>query len=151
MARLRKAAPGSRALTAEAVTLLGLSRGLVLSVPFRWLARNLGEQRGGVSGDPQGTLPADQTRTAETVGAAIEWASRHTPWRSNCLAKALAGRAMLARRGVPAALVLGVKRSGERLEAHAWLYAGERIVTGGAERPDFTAVVEFGGDAPVRT
>lgn len=61
----------------------------------------------------------------------IVWlASSSVPWRSLCLPNAIAARRMLARRGFPSTLHLGVghHEAGDP-HAHAWLEAGS-IITG---------------------
>jgi hypothetical protein len=70
------------------------------------------------------------------------------PWmQAACLPRALAAQAMLRRRGVPSRLCLGVARDGQKLSAHAWLELGQdHIIMGGAEAPQFTRLVEFGGE-----
>lgn len=63
---------------------------------------------------------------------AIACASQVVPWRSDCLRQAEAGRRWLKRRGVTAELRLGARRNpGGALEMHAWLIAGDKVVTGG--------------------
>ncbi len=54
------------------------------------------------------------------------------PWRADCLVQALAARRWLGGQGVATKLTLGVPREKPTdFEAHAWLSAGTRIVTGG--------------------
>ena len=67
---------------------------------------------------------------------ALDRASTVVPGGGNCFARALAGRSLLAREGVHASIVFGVKRSALGLESHAWLRSGERTVLG-----------QHGGDA----
>jgi hypothetical protein len=50
---------------------------------------------------------------------------------STCLSRALTAQVLLRRRGHPARLRIGVsKDSAQRLEAHAWLESGDRLVLG---------------------
>lgn len=51
---------------------------------------------------------------------------------------------MLRRRGVDAVLHYGIAReeAGE-LQAHVWVAAGDAIVVGGAEAPNFKCVAKF--------
>ena len=54
------------------------------------------------------------------------------PFRSDCLVQALAAQAMLSRRGIASRVHLGARKGpGGGIEAHAWLTAGGRTVTGG--------------------
>lgn len=67
----------------------------------------------------------------------ITWAvravSQYVP-RATCLTQALAGQVLLARRGYPTRLRIGVTRKPpEGLEAHAWVECDGRIVLGDHE------------------
>lgn len=68
----------------------------------------------------------------ERIGIAIRSASWIVPWRSDCLVQAIAAQDWLVRHGIFSRIVIGVgpQRTGS-FEGHAWLLAGERIVTGG--------------------
>jgi hypothetical protein len=110
-------------LVIEALVLLGLSRATVLFIPFKRVAPHLGAMQ---QETPLGEFDAD----AQRVARAIYLVSRHTPWRSNCFAQALAGHVMLRRRRVANTLYLGVHKEGELFTAHAWLRNGDLIVTG---------------------
>ncbi len=48
-------------------------------------------------------------------------AERAQPLPGSCLRRSLALQRVLARRRVPAALVIGVKKNGVKLEGHAWV------------------------------
>jgi hypothetical protein len=66
--------------------------------------------------------------------------------RAACLPRALAAQAMLRRRGIASRLCLGVAREPDGLSAHAWIELGQNVIVGGAEKPRFTRLVEFGGE-----
>jgi hypothetical protein len=71
------------------------------------------------------------------VGAAAP----KTPWKSACLAQALGADDVLGRRGLDAVIRLGVaKDSDGNLQAHAWLCAGDAILTGGAQASRFRPI-----------
>ncbi len=54
------------------------------------------------------------------------------PWRADCLVQALAAERWLTSAGIATRLTIGVpKEKRPQFEAHAWLTAGGRIVTGG--------------------
>ena len=77
-------------------------------------------------------LTRDQARLVEQVTFAIPRVARRVPWRADCLVQALAGERWLRRRGIAAQIVIGVRKNGPApLDAHAWLEAGDHIVTGG--------------------
>lgn len=76
----------------------------------------------------------------ERIGRAIGRASRVVPWRSDCLVQAEAGRRWIAALGGSAEIRLGARKAPDgRLDAHAWLVSGGRVVTGG----DITRFVPF--------
>jgi hypothetical protein len=67
----------------------------------------------------------------EKIGWAVETAARIVPTGSNCLVRAIAGRAMLAHYGFSSRIRLGVRKNDlDHLEGHAWLDYGETIITG---------------------
>jgi hypothetical protein len=112
----------------EVLVFLGLARLAVLTIPFRFLARILGPL---AKSDGHGAARQETAQSTLELGRLIERVARHTPWSSNCLAKAIAAKIMLRRRGVATTLVFGVARTSEgKLEAHAWTRSGEAILTG---------------------
>lgn len=83
---------------------------------------------------PRRLGPADRDAAAR-VGWAVRHAARLVP-RATCLTQALAAQIMLARRGVPSVLQIGVDRAADstgsaRFEAHAWLEVDGLVLVGG--------------------
>lgn len=77
-------------------------------------------------------LDARQSLLVERVAFAIPRVAARLPWRADCLVQALAAQRWLHHHGVASTLTLGVLRAKPAdFEAHAWLAAGDRIVTGG--------------------
>ncbi len=73
-----------------------------------------------------------QAQLVDEVAFAIPRVAVRLPWRADCLVQALAAERWLRRSGIAATLVIGVDKDGAAaLDAHAWLQAGDRIVTGG--------------------
>jgi hypothetical protein len=73
----------------------------------------------------------------------IAWAVRAvgvaTPRGSNCLVRALATQAMLARYGYPSELKIGVRKSEDgAFAAHAWLECAGAVIIGDAELESYT-------------
>jgi len=129
-----------RWLLLESGLWLWLARAAVLTIPFRWLASRLGQQHGmsPIVDNPEALA---QIRR---VAWAIRVVSRATPWQSNCLAQALAGKWMLHRRRIASTLYLGVAKDAQgRLEAHAWLRSGDSILTGGSDLERYAIVAIF--------
>ena len=127
-----------RTLLAEAAFWLAAARAAVLVVPFRYLAPHLGTAMAETPPDP---LPADESpdRIAWAIGAA----SRATPWRTPCLAEAIAGQRMLRRRRIPSTIYLGLTKDGAAMAAHAWLRCGSRTLVGAPSSDRFTPVATF--------
>jgi hypothetical protein len=146
MSRLRKflaLPPADRGCLLEAAGWLGLARLALLVLPFRWVARLLGRQMAR-SPEEAGAAPVE---LLNRISWALATASRHLPWDCLCLAQALAGKAMLQRRGVPSTLYLGLAKDGEsQLQAHAWLRCGARILTGRPGMAGFTVIATFAED-----
>lgn len=141
-AKWRRRSNIERLLLLEAFALLGVARMLVLTIPFRWLARSLGEHMRESSLE---TATADRQQ-ALLIGQAVRSAAANTPWQSVCLPQAVAGQWMLKRRGIAATIYLGVAKAEqkpEQLAAHAWLRCGEVILTGSAGHRQFTIVSTF--------
>jgi hypothetical protein len=96
------------------------------------------------------SVPREDARGAGAVippvVRAVTIASRAVPGAS-CLTQALAAQLLLARRGCPSVLRLGVGRGpGRRFAAHAWLEYEGRPIIGEFEAGRFTPLPAFGGD-----
>src|SRR5512142_846654 len=91
-----------RALLGEAALLLGLARAALAVFPFRHVV--------GMVGRVGGQGRARPAATAEEIAWALAVAGHHLPWTASCLVRAVAGKVMLGRRGIPATIVLGVRR-----------------------------------------
>jgi hypothetical protein len=131
-----------RQLALEAWLWLGLARGAVRTLPFRWVTAWCGCAGPLDAVDPHSD--PDLPRDIVAVAAAIQRASRHTPWRSNCLAQAIAGKWMLRRRHVSTRLCFGVgKDARRRFDAHAWLQVGSTTILGGHAAGRYAIVGTF--------
>ena len=128
-----------RLLVCEAIVLLGLSRIIVLTVPFRVMAHWLERAA-------QKTVPAiDDAALLASIRRAVMTAARNVPWNAVCLPQAMAAKAMLARRGCGSSFHLGAGFDGQgKLIAHAWLTVGDLVVVGAAGTSGITPLVRFG-------
>jgi hypothetical protein len=141
-ARLRKffqLSAADRRLLAAAMVSVIKARLVVTFVPIRRILLPVTPRAEAMIGDAN----------AARISWAVETAGRIVPSGKNCLVRAIAGREMLARRGVSSQLRLGIaKSSPERLHGHAWLECGDVIVTGEGEHRSYTAmpVGENGGE-----
>src|SRR4051794_25480387 len=133
-----RAGAAERLLAAEALMWLLIARLLVLTLPFRIVARLL--QRG--VRHPRAAAPERIRRITWSLNAI----SRRAPWRCECLERATAGAMMLRLRRYPTSIFFGVAPApgGGALQAHAWLRCGDLPVVG-EEMPvgDFAVVARF--------
>lgn len=90
---------------------------------------------------------------AHEIGHVTARVAGFMPFRALCLQQALAVRRMLRRRSIPATVYLGVARAsaGQLREAdatdiaHAWVSAGDTVISGGdADLSRFVVVGVFG-------
>lgn len=122
--------------------MLGFSRALIIAIPFRHIAPALGRCSSELAGVQHVTPP--QQVQAQVIGRIIQRAARHTPWDANCFAQAITARVLLGAKRIPHTLHFGVARDESgRLEAHAWVCAGQTYVTGGDACARFTVVRRF--------
>jgi hypothetical protein len=125
----------------EAALWLGIFRAAILFVPFKALGGRLGKHMAETAATP---LDAATRQETTAVSRAVQTMGRHLPWVCSCLVQAAAGKRMLDRRRIPGTLYLGAAQDDNRkLIAHAWLRAGDMIVTGGAAKDRFTVVSTF--------
>ncbi|MBU0515534.1 MAG: lasso peptide biosynthesis B2 protein [Proteobacteria bacterium] len=140
LTKFRRLSGMERRLLIEAVFWLGTARVAISLLPFRRIAPYLGEH---MAQTPEETDPR-ALGVIRGVAWGVATASRHLPWECKCLARAVTGKQMLRRRGVPSTLYLGLaKDETEKLEAHAWLRSGEIIITGYQEMDRYTVVSTF--------
>jgi len=94
-----------------------------------------------------GRFPRGRSRPVdlEKVAWGVSSAARVVPYAS-CLTQAVAGRFLLALRGQPSTIRIGVDGSSPKsLRAHAWLISGSAIVLGGPgpEASSFVHLVDL--------
>ena len=136
---------------------LGVSRALILAVPFRRLAPRLGTAQGTSAHVP--LLTQAQESRARAIGRTVRLAARYTPWTSNCFPQAVVARMLLGIHRIPYAIHFGLmpdSRAGAAapapaaprsagMRAHAWVVAGRVPVTGGHSFHQYTVVGVFAG------
>ena len=126
----------------EAAVCLGIAAVTIRIVPFRRISSRLGLP----NRESPTELDARAARRLEHIAWALRTVPRVSPWKTTCLAQALAGRSMLHRRGISSTLYLGLSRGDTELPslgAHAWLRSGSVLVTGGEGQKRFTRVASF--------
>lgn len=82
-------------------------------------------------------------RLAIETGRIVAAAARRMPFRALCLQQAIAVRRMLTRRGVPVVVYLGVSAKGTPRMAHAWVAAGDSIISGDTDLEQYVVVGRF--------
>jgi len=124
----------------EATFFLGWARIRMLVQPFSKIAPSLGLYMQ----ETDIRFCADQRVTLMKIRQVIHLMSRHTPWDTKCLVRAMAGMKMLERRGIESTLYLGTgKDELGKMIAHAWLRSGSMYITGDEEMDRFTVTGMF--------
>lgn len=119
----------------------GLIRAALFIFPFKWIALFLGNE--GVE-SPVRLRPREKEKAIK-IGGAINKVSRYTPWESKCLVQAITGKLLLGKENIENTLYFGVKRKeNDQISAHAWLRAGEIIVTGRRGYENYAPISCFG-------
>ncbi|HYP15048.1 MAG TPA: lasso peptide biosynthesis B2 protein [Bryobacteraceae bacterium] len=137
--RWRSVSAANSLLLFEAGVALVGAKCLARILPFSFLARALGK----VSGVPDRAHDPSNHATFR-----IAWALRAIGRRvrplNQCLIQAIAAHWMLRRRGMPAAIVLGVQKEGsDQLRAHAWVHSGAQMVVGGEISKSYRSIARF--------
>ena len=129
-----------RCLLLEALATLGWAKLLLVTVPFRWIAPRLGRPMA----ESAVEISLAEQQLARRVSWAVEAVARAAPLGFVCLPQAIAAKWMLRRRRLGSTLYLGLRR-GEAagLTAHAWLRAGDQILTGRAGSQAHHTVASF--------
>jgi hypothetical protein len=132
-----------RWLLLEALAWLCWVKLLLAVAPFRWIAPRLGRQMTETSG----AITPKESELALRISWAVQAVARYVPLGFVCLPQAISAKWMLRRRHLPTTLYLGL-RHGEPYSrtAHAWLRAGDKILTGQAESYGHRAIATFGED-----
>lgn len=90
----------------------------------------------GTPGKPDRTSHSTSETTVPTEVRSLEKSLRQgvrlLPFTPSCLAQAFAGQRMLMSKDIPGTVTIGLRREGtHNWPAHAWLHAGNRVITGG--------------------
>ncbi len=133
-----------RHLLVFAAVLLGAIRAGLRVLPFRIVLRLLARAT-----KPSAHRQKPDPPSEDRLIWAVTMASRYMPGTGTCLTQALAAQVMLACRGHPSRLHIGVSGTvRHRLEAHAWVESQGRAVVGGPDHRRFTPLVAFGRAGP---
>lgn len=110
-------------------------RFLILYTPMRRLKKKMGIPEEETSKEPLGEK---YNKMLEAISIKVNCICEKTKWESKCLVRALTAQKLLKHYKVPTTLYLGVLTEDGKMLAHAWLRAGNYIVTG-ANRGQFAA------------
>ncbi len=142
MRTLRRMPLRTLALLPCAWVLLGLARIAILTVQFRRIAPLLGTRADLDYRPPRLADALDQR--ALRIGQVVRLAARYSVWNANCFPQALCAALLLRCARVPHIVYFGVRKGSEgQIEAHAWVAAGLRAVTGGGGHARFAVVGAF--------
>lgn len=122
-------------LLTEATLMIVLAQLMIKFIPFRRYSHWLQSMNGREIAPELFALRLQ--RVIKIVGKLL-------PWEALCFPRAISAKAMLARRGYASVLTLGVADVQGAMKAHAWLAAGEIIVSGREGREDFHDLAHFG-------
>jgi hypothetical protein len=127
-------------LRAEIVLGLAFARALVVHVPFRWWRGRIGPIGTGPWRDSANLAPRQQ-KQARDIGRMVARLARRMPFEAVCLPQAMTARWILQRRGIPAHIEFGSRpeKTAEGIGLHAWLVAGDVIVTGRKEHDSYAS------------
>jgi Transglutaminase-like superfamily len=122
-------------LLTEATVTIILAQLVIKFVPFRRYSNWLRSMNG------QEIAPELFALRLKRVNKLVD---RFLPWETLCLPRAISAKAMLARRGYASVLTLGVADVQGDMKAHAWLTAGDIIVSGREAMQGFHDLAHFG-------
>lgn len=123
---------------------LGVCRFAILTIPLRFLYRCYGRDAS-VTAKAQPISLSEQTR-ARQIRDVVAIAARNTPWRSQCYPQALVAHLVLSIYQIPHVLYFGLRKADDEAEpykAHAWVMAGDIVVTGGPHHRGFVVARAF--------
>jgi len=136
-ARLARLGPRRIGLLLEAAASLA-----VAIVQVRWGGRHLIR----LLSEP---APADQAVPAAArpdlalIAWSIDAVGRRLPRDPTCLMRAVAARAMLARRGVRCCIKIGISEDSQEFRPHAWVEVGQRPLLGWLKDERFNVLAEI--------
>jgi hypothetical protein len=138
LGKLKRLSRAQWGMLLRVTPLIIATRGALAVLPFRSVVQYVESQGSNRSGPalPAGDVP-------HVLWATHAVGNRLLRGRA-CLTQALVAKFLLARRGVPAALRIGVAKDREKLAAHAWIEQDGRVLIGGETSPQrFKALPEL--------
>ncbi len=91
--------------------------------------------------------PVEETdenlRIAKLYAFHVNRITEHMPWKEKCFVRTLTLKKLLSQKSISCTIYLGIKKSDNNLEAHAWLRCGLLYLSGGTGH-DYTTVGRYG-------
>ena len=143
MGRLRKffALTGAkRLLLLRAFALLWTLRLALWLMPYRFVKKRVAQ-----ASRRRGT---DTRLSPDDIAWCVDTAGRLVVGDGNCLVHAMTAQVLFGRRGIEHTLRIGVVKDRRgKLEAHAWIEHGDRIIIGGVGAERFKSILVVKGEA----
>jgi hypothetical protein len=124
-----------RMLFFRALFLSAFVRFAIVCLPFRKVL----SWKGTVNVESPSVPHPDSLPFRRSVQQAIRLSARYAPWRMECYTRALTGRILLRRKGLPGTIYVGFRKLEDgRYAGHAWLRSYDGYITGGEEKDRYT-------------
>jgi transglutaminase-like putative cysteine protease len=118
-------------LAVEIVAAYARTRRAIGRAPIAVVLASLRAPKGNLSGSPSPGVDVDTVAQARDLGNAVERTLALMPGDARCLTRSLVLTRLLARRGIPAKLVIGTRTDPDFI-AHAWVeQAGRPVLSPG--------------------
>ena len=117
----------------------GFYRAFILFVPFNKWRKRMGSHKQ----ESPDKVDNDTYKMARRISHRVLFVATKTPWESKCLVQALTAQKLLKNQGISTTIYLGVRKSRNEMNAHAWIRCGEYYVTGADIRDQYTVVAKF--------
>ena len=124
---LFKVSMEDKLLFLEAFFLTGIMRFKILKKPFNKLKKEMGTYNKESKEDAE----LVEYKVCKKIRWIVTTISKYTPWESLCLVQALTVQKMLKKRNISTTIYLGVNKSNNEMNAHAWIRCGRMYITGG--------------------
>lgn len=129
-------------LALRAALLLTTAVVLVRLVPMRYWRARLTIAREAAPATWAGPIPGDHLELAERVCRVVRRTARNLPFPAECLPQAMVAQWILRNAGIGTQIHIGARPNPDggaqsRLDYHAWLTLGDRVITGGQGQTGF--------------
>ena len=118
----------------KAVLISGIVRFTLLFLPFNKVLRWLGTP--GV--ETAENISDRNIADAQAIKTAVWLCNKYTPWKTECYVQALTARILLRQGQISSTIYIGFKKNNDdKIEGHAWIRAGNLILTGNKIKHEF--------------